>query len=371
MPVAGEVKCHYDVVNNVFTAVWKIPDYRSASMQLMSPSFGSRSPPLTIPSSLSDYRYSWHLAIHPHGSRRAYNGFVSLYLYNDNDLSGQDEDPLPKPHVKITMKMIRMYENMASVYKQSHASKVYHANTGGFGFHHFISRHYLLDEESCFIAADDSLSVTLVIKHLQDIDDRRPDQTSLLVMHKNMHEYYEQVVSCPESCFTDVTFQIDGKSLRAHKFILAARSPVFAAMFQSGMQESQSSVIVIEDVEAEVMQAVIRYIYCGDIEEEHEDNALFAIKLFAAADKYHLKFLRTLCESFIAANLSPDIVSAAMIAGHLHDSQLIKRECFKLISRLEEDVKHLEDWAEVHRIPGLIDEMIMYWQKMKIITPCL
>ena len=367
MPIQGEVKCHFDHLNNVFQAVWKIPDYRTASMQLKSPSFGSRSLPIALPPCRTDYQYNWYMSIHPHGSRRAYNGFVSLYLYNDDDLS---KNEVPNPHVKITMKMIRMYEDMASVYKQSHASKVFNASTGGFGFHHFISRHYLLDDESCFIARDDSLSITLVIKQLVEINDRRPDDHALVIMHRNMREYYQQILTCPESCFTDVAFQIDGRSLHAHKFILSARSPVFAAMFLSGMQESQSSVITIEDVELDVMQAVIRYIYCGDLEENNEDNGMFAIKLFAAADKYNLKLLRTLCESFIANNLTPEIVSSAMIAGHLHDSQLIKRECFKLISRVEEDVKQLEDWAEVHRLPGLIDEMIFYWQKMKIITPC-
>ena len=179
MPIRGEVKCHFDHLNNVFQAVWKIPDYRTASMQLKSPSFGSRSLPVALPPCRTDYQYNWYLSIHPHGSRRAYNGFVSLYLYNDDDLS---KNEVPNPHVKITMKMIRMYEDMASVYKQSHASKVFNASTGGFGFHHFISRHYLLDDESCFIAPDDSLSFTLIIKHLVEIDDRRPDDHALVII---------------------------------------------------------------------------------------------------------------------------------------------------------------------------------------------
>lgn len=369
MPLSGEVKWHFDQHKGALEAVWKIPDYRSASMQLTSPSFGSNSAHTSMtPSSSPEYVYNWHLAVHPHGSRRAYNGFVSLYLYNDDDLSAGS---LSKPFVKITMKMIRTYENMASVYKQSHASKMYNVTTGGFGFHHFISRHYLLDEESCFIAPDETLSITVRIKHLVDIHDRQPDVLSLLVFSKNMSEYYNQMVSCPESCFTDVVFQIDGRSLHAHKFILSSRSPVFAAMFLSGMQESHSSLILVEDVDFRVMQAILRYIYVGDIDEDNVNNCEFVIKLFAAADKYNLKYLRNVCESYIACNLTPDVVATAMIAGHLHDSKVIKWESFKLISRLEEDVKQLEDWAEVHQIPGLIDEMICFWQKMKLITPCM
>jgi hypothetical protein len=94
---------------------------------------------------------------------------------------------------------------------------------------------------------------------------------------------------------------------------------------------------------------------------------MFVIKLFAAADKYHLKYLRNLCESFIAANVTPDTVSAAMIAGHLHDSDLIKQQCFKLVYHFQRGFSHLDDWSEVHRIPELIDEMMMFWKRMELL----
>jgi hypothetical protein len=142
-----------------------------------------------------------------------------------------------------------------------------------------------LDEESCFLAPDNSLTITVIIKHLPDPDSPpvyKPDIESLITLCKNMTSFYEQMVVSPESCFTDVSFQIDGRSLHAHKFMLSSRSEVFAAMFASGMQESKSSIVMLEDVEFDVMQAVIRSVFsilCSESNKKtsasHSEGCLF------------------------------------------------------------------------------------------------
>lgn len=420
----GSADCTYDSSRNMLQAVWRIPDYKSISNRttrnssLSSPIFGRRSLQnlglgsgnLMRDIANAAYNCNWHLALHPHGSRRSYSGFVSLYLYNDDDLSERPEKKWPV--IQINMKMVRTYEKMTSVYQQEHGRKEYSPLTGGFGFHHFIARQYLLDEDSCFIGADGSLSVTLVLTHLPkkvEEQDVCPDRQALSILSCNMRDMYRHIsqsdgeghitgsqermsdspdddeeeyemldrrTSSEESMagnnsnnnrgMSDVTFQIDGRRLSANKFMLSARSPVFAAMFRSEMSETTSSVILIEDVEFEVMRAILKYIYCGDIDEVIDENSLFVVKLFVAADKYELQYLRDLCEWFIANNLTPETVAAAMIAGHLHNSPVIKQECFKLVATL--DVKQLEDWPEVHRLPGLVDDMLSFWHSNGILT---
>lgn len=281
MERTGEVSCSYDSSSSIMTAVWRIPHYRNAVNQLKSPTFGSSSGCQCFPDDGPGYDYNWSMVIHPHGSRRAYSGFVSLYLYNEDDLPALDSSTSSHasassssaagtitgshrglPVIKMTMKVMRMYDEMASAYKQTHSKKVFHSGTGGFGFHHFISRHYLLDQESCFLSpTDNSLTITVLIKHLPDPASPpvwKPDFESLTILCKDLGALHEQMIISPESCFPDVSFEIDGRSIHAHKFILSARSPVFAAMFASGMQESKSSVVRLEDVEYDVMQAVVK-----------------------------------------------------------------------------------------------------------------
>ncbi len=41
----------------------------------------------------------------------------------------------------------------------------------------------------------------------------------------------------PQGTFSDVTLSVGATEFKAHKAILAARSPVFAAMFEHSMEE--------------------------------------------------------------------------------------------------------------------------------------
>jgi speckle-type POZ protein len=66
----------------------------------------------------------------------------------------------------------------------------------------------------------------------------------------------------------DVRFIVQGDELdfRAHRCILAARSPVFAAMFSNRMAEVSSStdgitLVHIDDITRPVFEALLRFIY--------------------------------------------------------------------------------------------------------------
>ncbi|THD20824.1 Protein roadkill [Fasciola hepatica] len=51
----------------------------------------------------------------------------------------------------------------------------------------------------------------------------------------------------------------------AYKAILAARSPVFAAMFEHGLEESLANRVGITDMEPDTLAEVLRYIYTGQV----------------------------------------------------------------------------------------------------------
>jgi speckle-type POZ protein len=60
---------------------------------------------------------------------------------------------------------------------------------------------------------------------------------------------------------TDVTINTANGSVRAHRVVLAARSPVFESMFLHDLKEKESSIINIEDISVEACMALLRYIY--------------------------------------------------------------------------------------------------------------
>ena len=81
--------------------------------------------------------------------------------------------------------------------------------------------------------------------------------------------------------FSDVTLSVGGREFQAHKALLAARSPVFAAMFEHEMEERKHNRVDITDVDHEVLREMLRFIYTGktnNLEKMADD-------LLAAADK--------------------------------------------------------------------------------------
>ena len=79
----------------------------------------------------------------------------------------------------------------------------------------------------------------------------------------------------------DVVFVVGGKEFQLHKNILAARSAVFAAMFESDLEEAKQGRVEIPDLAADVFDQLLRYIYSGKIPELDK----FALELFVVADK--------------------------------------------------------------------------------------
>ena len=103
---------------------------------------------------------------------------------------------------------------------------------------------------------------------------------------------------------SDVTFNVGDSEFRAHKTILIARCPVFAAMFDHPTTEKFSGVIDIPDIIPHVFQELLRYIYTGQVPLMRMDEV--AVELFAAADKYLLEKLKQECEVHLIKRMTPD-----------------------------------------------------------------
>ena len=68
-----------------------------------------------------------------------------------------------------------------------------------------------------------------------------------------------------EGSLCDVTLQIGDCCLQAHKVVLAATSPFFAAMFSSGMRESGSGVVELKNVDSSAVRSLVDFAYSSQI----------------------------------------------------------------------------------------------------------
>ena len=81
--------------------------------------------------------------------------------------------------------------------------------------------------------------------------------------------------------FSDMTLKVEDKVYPVHKAILAARSPVFAAMFNHDLEETKLGVVSITDLDTEVLREMLKFIYTGKVAQLDT----MADALLAAADK--------------------------------------------------------------------------------------
>ena len=122
---------------------------------------------------------------------------------------------------------------------------------------------------------------------------------------------------------SDFTLKCGSKSFKVHKAILGARSNVFRAMFLSGMKEAVDGEAIITDVEENILEEILHYLYTGKLSGKE-----FAVKsLCYAAKKYELDHLMDLiCERIRAVKLEAQELADVFISAEI----FFKREMFDI-----------------------------------------
>ncbi len=92
--------------------------------------------------------------------------------------------------------------------------------------------------------------------------------------------------------FADVEVMCNTEVFKCHQFMLAARSPVLRAMFQSPMTEAATRRLEIKDLPPDMVDVMLLFIYTGNVPNLSE----VAAELLDAAEKYQIDQLKDLCE---------------------------------------------------------------------------
>lgn len=121
-----------------------------------------------------------------------------------------------------------------------------------------------------------------------------------------------------------------GKILRCHKIILAARSPVFEAMFADDMEEARTGIVKIEDFNSKTMRQLLRFAYCLEVADLEE----IAHDLMYAADKYGMEGLKEKCLESLILNLATEnVLRSLIIADQISGTSNLFDECLNVIAR--------------------------------------
>ncbi|KAL7098212.1 hypothetical protein ACP275_09G002900 [Erythranthe tilingii] len=127
----------------------------------------------------------------------------------------------------------------------------------------------------------------------------------------------------------DISFKVENEIFWAHKWILAAHSPLFRTALSDCHRSEE---IVVPHMEPSIFKAMLWFIYTGCLPEEDEEAIsdsshrfleLFMEKMLVAADRFELKLLKRLCESRISETISKESVAYLLdLADRCHATEL-------------------------------------------------
>lgn len=120
--------------------------------------------------------------------------------------------------------------------------------------------------------------------------------------------------------YSDVTLNVKGKEFRCHKNILAAHSPVFAAMLEHDTKEKATGVVNIDDYDPETFADFLHFMYSGSSQYLNSENV---IDLYIVADKYQVTELSKASTMYMIKNMSLETFCDVMaLSLRYHDKEL-------------------------------------------------
>ncbi|OIT30406.1 PREDICTED: BTB/POZ domain-containing protein At1g21780 [Nicotiana attenuata] len=168
-----------------------------------------------------------------------------------------------------------------------------------------------------------------------------------------------------ESIHADVTINTADGSVKAHRAILSASSPVFHSMFLHDLREKESSMIDIEDMSTESCTALLSYLY-GTIKQE--DFWKHRLALLGAANKYDIADLKNACEESLLEDINSGNVLERLQEAWLYQLNKLKKGCltylfdFGKIYDVRDEINNFFRQADRDLMLEMFREVLTVWK---------
>lgn len=348
-PLSGDAPvakrwCQTDIKLVHFSFIWTIKNFsfcdEAVGEALRSANFSTD----------SSNKLKWCLEVYPKGKTLNLKEYLSVCLLL---ISSKKEEVLTKAQFSI-LKANNEETNISAEY----AEKL--AEDESIRCADFIKLDFLQDKANALLPDD---NLTLLCKGTSAVNKRTitaPTQDVTCISDHKLHRDLGLVLENQK--FGDITFSVGNKELRAHKAILAVRSPVFAAMFEHEMVENRQNMVLIKDMDYEVLKEMLTYIYTGrskNLKDVAED-------LLVVADKYDLEGLKTLCQRELGAKLTTENAADLLALADMHCAKLLKKQAIAFISMWPKDVTRTPAWKNIssthpHLTSEVLDTLASQW----------
>ena len=138
---------------------------------------------------------------------------------------------------------------------------------------------------------------------------------------------YESLFESGDS--SDAVFQVGDVEIPVHKLILSTRYEYFKTLFASGMKESMTNRVVLEDADVDTIREVLRFVYRSLPPANLEDKA---VQYLPIADRYGMEDLKSICSASLQMLISSDTVLETFSLAQLYSCTDLKKAVVKHVN---------------------------------------
>ncbi|TVU42430.1 hypothetical protein EJB05_08835, partial [Eragrostis curvula] len=259
--------------------------------------------------------HQWRILFYPDGGEEDDKDYVSVFL----DLVSQG----------VTVRVIydfRLVEPATGLSSSvSSCSKVFCAVHPSFGVSKFKKRS---DLEGTYVQ-NDCLVIECEVTAIKESRAAGMDMAvEVQVPPSNLSDNFVKFLETEEE--VDVTFKVKGEVFRAHRLVLAMRSPVFKAELCGPMKHKRREIITIEEMEPAAFKALLHFIYTDSLLDLDGDDMVK--HLLVAADRYGMERMKLMCESILCRNIDVENVASTLALADQHHCNKLKDVCIEFIN---------------------------------------
>ncbi|XBI07571.1 hypothetical protein VPH35_135457 [Triticum aestivum] len=250
--------------------------------------------------------------------------FVSIYLVLDSESEGANKDVKVKCKFSVLDKAGVPVPSLTRAYKSVQTFTPTHPS---WGYSKFISK---ADLEGSPHLIDDWVTIRCDVTVLKG--------SFVVVPPSNMCRDLGGLLKSMDGA--DMTFNVGGEKVLAHRSVLAARSSVFKAeLFGSMMENAGNPLVEISDMESDVFKSLLHFIYTDSIPEITREDVVMAGHLLFFEWNPKLRFsgydverLKLICEDKLCNHIDSDTVATSLALAEQLSCPGLKEACFEFLA---------------------------------------
>jgi N-acetylneuraminic acid mutarotase len=143
---------------------------------------------------------------------------------------------------------------------------------------------------------------------------------------------------------TDITLRAGGRPFQAHRVVLAAASPYFAAMFTGGMNETRLDEVEVEGVDSVAMEVMLDCVYSSVVTLTESLNESNVQRVLPAARMLQMDSVVEHCCNFLAERLNAENCLGIFQFADLHSCANLAKTAWNYALSHFDDISSREEF---------------------------